>query len=99
MAAKSKTKTPPAVKAKIQRWLELRQIINKAEPEKKALQPFVKEALEKNPDRLVQIGTSTLTLSEFPRTYFNMEKAEAALGKEVLARFYEERQESRINVK
>ncbi len=95
----SDKKLPTGIKAKVKKWLELRLLINKAEPEKKALQPFIKEWLEGSPDGLRQFGTSTLSLSEFERSYFNIEKAEAALGKDALAPFWEKRPEARINVK
>ncbi len=99
MAGKPKSDLPSTEKGKIQKWLELRLIINKAEPLKKALQPFIKQWLEKAPEKMRQFGTSTISLSEFPKKYFNLEKAEEALGKDALAPFWEEREESRINVK
>lgn len=98
--AKKNSDLPSTEKGKIQKWLELRLIINKAEPLKKALQPYVEKWLKKSPDKLRQFGTSTLTLTEnVEKPYFDVDAAEEQLGKEVLAPFWRMSTHNRINVK
>ena len=94
-----KKKQPPqTIAEKVETWLKARQIIAREKRVKKSLEPALKKMLKDAPGKAREFGITTLTLSEFDRSYFDKKAAAVELGQETIDRFTKQKPVSKILV-